>query len=513
MQSYRQYQSLGNRLEAQLHRTRTAHHGASTTNVQPADAEVEVPSSSSTDVDDNESQLEPIERPLSKIGTNLAAALTGITKREHPNASEIKHVFVVDFEGPNDPLNPRNWSITKRIFYTFNLGMIALVVGMAASIDSAVIVKAAKEFGISDVAEALATGLFLAGFGFGALIAGPLSETVGRNPVYFASLSIYMLFLMGAGLAKSLGAQLVCRFFAGFFGESPLSTVGGSISDMWDPMNRLIAFPMFATIGLIGPVIGPVVGGWISQSQDLSWRWVEWITIIVSGAVLASIVLFQPETYAPVLLQWKANHLRRLTGDKRYVSASEIQHVTLSARMTTAIKRPFMMTVQEPTILLWTGYLTVVYLMLFGFLDGYTFVFQETFELSDGITGLLFIAIAIGLVLSSASLTPLLYRWAKQEIAKLQAEKPDENPRIPPEFFIWYALIGAPAIPISFFWMGWTAYPHVSIWSPIIASVVFGFGIFSVFVSTYMYLIDTYEVYAASALTMITLDPGTNNDK
>ncbi|UKZ94925.1 uncharacterized protein TrAFT101_009778 [Trichoderma asperellum] len=505
MQSYRQHSSLGKRLESQLQRTRTRHHAIpSTTDVQPADVDLEAPSSDSTDVEDDASQLEPIERPLSKIGTNLAAALTGITKQEHPDVND-KNVFVVGFEGPNDPLNPLNWSYTRRMFYTLNVGIIALVVGMAASIDSAVIARAAKDFGVSEVAEALATGLFLVGFGFGALIAGPMSETVGRNPVYFGSLSIYMLFLMGAGLSRSLGGQLVCRFFAGFFGESPLSTVGGSISDMWDPMNRLIAFPIFATAGLMGPVAGPIIGGWISQSLDVSWRWVEWVTIIASGALLVSLLLFQPETYAPVLLQWKASHLRRLTGDKRYVSASEIQNVTFRSRMLTAVKRPIIMTIQEPTIMLWTGYLTVVYLMLFGFLDGYTFVFQETYGLSDGITGLLFLGIGVGLILATVFLTPLLYRWAKKEITKLQTEKPDGNARIPPEFFLWYALIGAPAIPISFFWMGWTAYPHISIWSPILASVLFGFGILSVFVSTYMYLIDTYEVYAASALTMITL--------
>lgn len=502
MQSFRQYSSLGKRLEAQLYRTRTANHTIpSTTEVQPADVDLEAPSSGSTDVEDDASQL---ERPLSKIGTNLAAALTGITKQQHPDAND-KNVFVVSFEGPNDPLNPRNWSLTKRVFCTFNVGMIALVVGMAASIDSAVIARAAKDFGVSQVAEALATGLFLVGFGFGALIAGPMSETVGRNPVYFGSLAIYMLFLMGAGLSKSLGAQLVCRFFAGFFGESPLSTVGGSISDMWDPMNRLIAFPIFATAGLMGPITGPIIGGWISQSSDVSWQWVEWVSIIASGALLISLLLFQPETYEPILLQWKASHLRRLTGDKRYVSVAEIQHLSFSARMLTAVKRPFIMTIQEPTIMLWTGYLTVVYLMLFGFLDGYTFVFQQTYSLSDGITGLLFLGIGVGLLLAAIILTPLLYRWAGKEITKLQTEKPDVNARIPPEFFLWYALIGAPAIPISFFWMGWTAYPHVSIWSPIVASVFFGFGILSVFVSTYMYLIDMYEVYAASALTMITL--------
>jgi MFS family permease len=55
-----------------------------------------------------------------------------------------------------------------------------------------------------------------------------------------------MLFLLGSGLSQSLGAQLVCRFFSGFFGGSPFSVVGGSLSDMWDPMQRMIAFPSFA---------------------------------------------------------------------------------------------------------------------------------------------------------------------------------------------------------------------------------------------------------------------------
>lgn len=86
----------------------------------------------------------------------------------------------------------------------------------------------------------------MCGIGAGALIAGPLSETVGRNPVYFASLILFMFFILGAGLSQSIEVQLVCRFFAGFCGESPLSTIGGSIGDLWDPLDRLIAFPIFA---------------------------------------------------------------------------------------------------------------------------------------------------------------------------------------------------------------------------------------------------------------------------
>lgn len=50
-----------------------------------------------------------------------------------------------------------------------------------------------------------------------------------------------------------------------------------------------------------------------------------------------------------------------------------------------------------------------------------------------------------------------------------------------------------------------TDWPSISIWSPILASVLVGFGIVSIFLSAYMYIIDSYEVYAASALTFVAL--------
>lgn len=67
--------------------------------------------------------------------------------------------IVVHFEGPDDPCNPRSWSLTRRVLYTANVGIIALVIGAAGAIDSAVLTKAAKEFGVGENVEALATGL------------------------------------------------------------------------------------------------------------------------------------------------------------------------------------------------------------------------------------------------------------------------------------------------------------------------------------------------------------------
>lgn len=157
----------------------------------------------------------------------------------------------------------------------------------------------------------------------------------------------------------------------------------------------------------------------------------------------------------------------------------------------------------EPIVILFALYLTVVYIILFTFLEGYTYIFGDTYGFSEGITGLAFIGIGIGLCVASL-LIPLIHHWAKRDLAKLQeTEGPDA--KLPPEFRLWFAMFGAPAIPISLFWMGWTNYASISYWSALAASVVFGYGILCIFISTYQYIIDAYEMYAASALASLTL--------
>lgn len=253
----------------------------------------------------------------------------------------------------------------------------------------------------------------------------------------------------------------------------------------------------------MGPIFGPVVGGFIAESSLVSWRWCEWITLILSGAILVAIVLFQPETYAPVLLQWKASHLRRITGDDRFVSETEIRAQPFRTRLLQALYRPFLLTAREPIVVVFALYLTVVYIILFTFLDGYTYIFGETYGFSQGITGLSFLGIAIGLC-GASLLVPLIYKWAKRDLRELE-EQGVENPRLPPEFRLHFAMMGAPAVPISLFWMGWTSYPSISPWSALASQVVFGYGILCIFISSYQYIIDSYEMYAASALASLTL--------
>ncbi|CRG90778.1 putative transporter mfs2 [Talaromyces islandicus] len=470
--------------------------------IRHATAETDIEQIPDPDLEAGELHVVPTQ---STTGTTLGHALTGIQVRDRTTKEggpEAGKVFVVDWENEKDPMNPQSWGFARRTMATLVLSFIGGIVGFASAIDSAIIPQARAEFGVSEVAESLSTGIFMIGFGSGALIAGPFSETVGRNPIYILTMALYMVFLVGAGAAPNLSAQLACRFFSGMFGATPLVCAGGSLSDLWNPAERVFAFPMFACFSFLGPLIAPLVGGWVGESATLSWRWSEWITLIFSGIILTVVVLIQPETYHPILLKWKAQHLRRLTGDKRYRGGIEIRKTSLAMRLVRALYRPILMFIQEPIIILFGLYLTVVYIVLFTFLTGYTFIFTDVYGLSQGMTGVCFVGQMVG-VLSCGALIPLNVHLRRRDIARAKALGPDV--KVAPESRLYWAMIGGPAIPISLFWMGWTARPDISIWSPLLASVLFGFGILCVFMTTYQYLIDSYEVYAASALASITL--------
>ncbi|XHG01691.1 hypothetical protein AWENTII_005060 [Aspergillus wentii] len=392
----------------------------------------------------------------------------------------------------------------------------AFIVGAASSIESGVLPQNSAAFGVSEVVASLATGLYLLGFAAGSLVSGPLSEILGRNVVYAGSLTLFMIFVMATGLAPNIGAQLAFRFLAGVFGCPPLTCAGGTVADLWDPLEKTLTFPLYAILSFGGPIMGPTIASYMGQGT-LSWRWTNWIILIGSGLILGLVILFQPETYGPLLLKWKAHHLRTATGDNRYHAPMDLQQTALFSRMFTACRRQFELTFHEPIILLISLYMTVIYIVLFTFFDGYPYIFTDVYGISQGLTNIVWVAMYVG-ILCASFLVPVIYHYTKREFQELaaaqKADQPAEeqekdlgkkNIHSRPENRLWFAMSGAPLIPIGLFWMGWTDYSSISIWSPIVASAVFGFGTITVFISSYMYVIDSYDIYAASALGFMTV--------
>lgn len=293
--------------------------------------------------------------------------------------------------------------------------------------------------------------MYLIGLGVGSLFAGPFSETLGRNAIYLGTTVVFILFIMAKALAPNYGAAIVFRFIAAFFGAAPLTCLGGSIGDIWNPLELTYSLPFTTIFSYLAPFVGPVIGAYL---PGVGFEWADWISMIIAAAVLVIFALFQPETYGPLLLEWKAHHLRDLTGDKRYQVDAHVSATSLARRLLVNIYRPFEMTATEPIILIFSFYLIILYIVLFTFLEGYPFIFTETYGISKSLTFILWAGMLAG-DSTALLLIPLLHGWTKKAAAKAEAK----GEPLQPEVCMYWAMMGGSILlPISLFWMGWTCY-------------------------------------------------------
>ncbi|OAP60561.1 hypothetical protein AYL99_05563 [Fonsecaea erecta] len=400
---------------------------------------------------------------------------------------------VMTFDGEDDLANPQNWPTQKKAGVTMIISLIAFIVGFGSSIDSAVLPQASRHFGVSEVTESLATTLYLVGFGFGATFSGPLSEERGRNPVYLITFTLYCCWILGAALAPNIGAKLVFRFLAGTCGSTPFTAAGGTLGDIFDHVVRGQIFPFFACIAFLGPMLAPVVGGYVGQA-GMDWRWVEWITFLISCGVLALMVFFLPETDAKEILRGKAQALQARNG------ASDVQapaNLPRRPRLTSALLRPCIILFTEPVIAIFTAYLTLVYSVAFCFFSSAQYIFGQTYGFHQGSTHLMFLSISTGLIVCALA-TPLFGTLVAREHRHAAVSRGKDHAG--PEAMLWWAMIGGPLLPISVFWMAWSSRRSVSYWSPMISAAFFGFSMLCLFVSTYAYIMQRFTSVAASAL-------------
>lgn len=479
----------------------------------------------------SQGDLSDIELAETRFPLALGASQTRLTtSREQHNAptqsstdpteeSEEKQPEskVVEFDDEKDLMNPHNWSPRRKVISTIILYCLVFVCGWASACDSPALDRASHQFHVSHIAESLATALYLFGVCVGSLLAGPISETIGRNITYLSTFLVYMIFLVGSALAPNFTAQVFFRFLAGFFASPSMSIFGGSLADMYSPSERAVVWPLFATASilgnslwspsaiflideLLGPVLAPVAGGWIVQSS-LPWQWVYWVTLIMSGISFLLAFFFLPETFGPVILQWKASHLRTHTGNNNYATQKERDDGILQ-RYKGSFGRLIVFLTMEPITVLVGLYMTLLYVLVFSFLQGFTFIFSQTYGFKPGLTGTAFVAVAIG-VLIDTTLSPIYLAQQRRAFHRAQAiDGPDARP--PPEVRLLGSVIAAPFLPISLFWLGWTNYASVSPWSNLAAAALFGFALMGIFVSTYHYIIESYGTYSSNAMAAIT---------
>ncbi|TDZ59667.1 MFS transporter prlG [Colletotrichum trifolii] len=352
-----------------------------------------------------------------------------------------------------------------------------------------------KQFGAPEGAlSSLVISIFNLGFVFGPVLAAPMSELYGRHPAYFVSNILFLGCNAACAASPNLGVLLAFRFLSGCAGSAPLSIGGGTIADVAPPALRGRAVSIYSIAPLLGPVIGPAAGGYLSYF--VGWRWVFWTLSIMAALMQIVMLFFMKETSAKVLLERKTEKIRVFTRNPSYISALD-DGIPPKEAFSRAIRRPLRLLLLHPLVLSLSAYFAVIYGYLYLFFTTLAMVFTKQYGFSVGSSGLTFIGVGIGTVCG----TLLASFWGDRVVYSL-AEKEGEAR---PEFRLPLMAYSVPLIPGGLLLYGWTAERNIFWLVPMIGTTIIGIGIMFVFTPLSSYLVDAFTFHAASALAASTI--------
>src|SRR5450432_4798300 len=112
-------------------------------------------------------------------------------------------------------------------------------------------------------------------------ITGWLSAHLGRRNYFLASIAIFTLSSLLCGFAGSLSQLILFRVVQGLAGGGLQPGSQGILLDTFPPEKQGAAQTLFGVAALIAPVLGPTLGGWITDQY--SWRWIFYINLPVGA--------------------------------------------------------------------------------------------------------------------------------------------------------------------------------------------------------------------------------------
>ncbi|KAH7153369.1 major facilitator superfamily domain-containing protein [Dactylonectria macrodidyma] len=458
--------------------------------------------------DGRDDEIRPSARNASTNGSATGVGLTRTVSRRESILSRVRsrpipqfthplsHIKttgdqLVDFDGPDDPYLPMNWPTKKKVLTTLLYGLVTMTATWASSAYSAGTRQIAEHFNVGNQVSILGTTLFLLGFGVGPLLWAPLSEVFGRRIAVLVPMFVAISFSFGSATAKDFQTLMLTRFFGAFFASAPVTNTGGVLGDLFSPSERGIAMAGYAMAVVGGPVLGPIVSAAVVQEPSLGWRWTEYLTGILQAFILIIAFIFIDESYPPRLLVYKARRLRHETGNWALHAKFEEWDVSVKELASKFLVRPIQLLL-TPICFLVALYASFCYGILYMQLGAIPIIFGEIRGWGTLVSVLPFLCILIGAILGCVAniYNQLLYNKAYHAAGN----RPVPEKRLPP------MMIGSVIFSGGQFLTGWTAEPRIHWIVPCIGLVLLGTGFFTIFQAALNYLVDTFQMYAASAV-------------
>jgi DHA2 family multidrug resistance protein len=123
---------------------------------------------------------------------------------------------------------------------------------------------------------------------------GWLAARFGRKPLYVGCIIGFTFASMLCGAAQSLGQIVMFRILQGMFGAALVPLSQATLLDIYPPERRGFAMAIWGVGVMLGPIMGPTVGGWLTENY--SWRWVFYINLPFGLLAAAGLMVFLPNS-------------------------------------------------------------------------------------------------------------------------------------------------------------------------------------------------------------------------
>jgi DHA1 family bicyclomycin/chloramphenicol resistance-like MFS transporter len=150
------------------------------------------------------------------------------------------------------------------------------------------------ELGASTPLAQLTLSACLLGLAAGQLIAGPLSDSIGRRPPVMVGMAGFTVMALACSLAPSVEFLILFRFLQGLFGSAGVVVSRAVIRDLYSGIRASQVFSLLVLANGTGPILAPTLGGMILLMTD--WRGVFGVMVILGVVLLGVAWRFLPET-------------------------------------------------------------------------------------------------------------------------------------------------------------------------------------------------------------------------
>lgn len=400
--------------------------------------------------------------------------------------------ILVDWYTTDDTANPQNWSNGKRALISIIICSYTFVVYCGSAIYTSSSLGVIEKFGVTHLDASLPLSLYVLAYGMGPLLWAPLSEIpiIGRSPVYAATMAIFVILSLPTALVNNFAGLLVLRFLQGFFGSPCLANGAATMQDMYSLLYLPYALTAWVAAAYCGPALGPLISGFAVTAKG--WRWSLWEILWMAGPVFLVMFMLLPETSTPNILLRRARRLRKLTGDERLKSQSEIDQKNMkpSAIVVEAIVKPIEITLKDPAIAFVNIYTAIIYGIYYSFFEVFPLVYPVYYGFSLGMIGVVFTCILISCMIGIAIYCAYLYFILVPDILK-NGLRAQESRLVPALFACFGPTIGL-------FLFGWTARASIHWIAPTIGITIYGASVFIVMQCIFVYVPLSYPQYAAS---------------